>query len=72
MKTPTPEDARRCFRIRCRSKRGETMSREDSKFCTQMYKKFTEWYGAIEANIFNATVPFGSQAKHPTTLPDPE
>ena len=72
MKMPPDADARRCFRLRCQSKRGVNLAQEDSDFNHQMYKKFTAWYSATEANVFNATIPFGGGGKKPTTLPDPE
>jgi len=72
IKMPPLRHAARCFRLRCQSKRGSNLSMDDSNFVHQMYKKFPAWYSATEANVFNATIPFGGGGKQPTTLPDPE
>lgn len=61
---PSPEDARRCFELRKRSKRGEQPSQEDSRFLETMYKRHTDWYRSLDAQVFNETVPFGSHAKY--------
>ena len=71
-KTPNPVDARRCFRVRCRSKRGERLSSEDIEFVARMFDTYPDWYTALEVNVFNATVPYGSNVRRPTTIPDPE
>jgi hypothetical protein len=59
---PPPYEAEKCFAIRCRSKMGEYVSREDHVFCEQMWKKYPNWYKTTEKDIFNATIPFGSVA----------
>ena len=71
MKMPPERDAARCFKLRCQSKRSQSMSEDDSKFVHQMYKKFPAWYSATEANVFNATIPYGGGGRVTTTLPDP-
>lgn len=62
-KVPSFDDAERCFKIRCRSKRGEYTSPEDSDFCAKMYKKYPDWYGSINLRVWNETRPFGAPAR---------
>jgi len=62
---PTIEEEIRCMDIRKRSKRGglgDHVSQEEHEFCRDMVDKYEEWYGKTEPVIFNATVPFGSNA----------
>jgi len=63
MEKPPYDDARRCIRLRCKSKRGDELSREEYKFCADTCSKFDEWYAKTEAVIFNRTTPFGSRTK---------
>ena len=63
MKTPTHEDAETCISIRKRSKRGETLSREDRRFVDRMFRQFPEWYGTTEVRVFNETAPLGSNIR---------
>jgi len=65
MKEPDSVERERCMTLRCRSKRGEHLSDEDYAFCTEMWKKYQEWYKATEVDVFNRTVPFGSNVSKP-------
>ena len=60
---PSTEDQRRAIAIRMASKRGQYVSSEDMKFCTRLWKKYPDWYASTEADVFNATVPFGSNVR---------
>lgn len=51
------------FELRCRSKRGEYLSPEDRKLVDAAYKEDPDRYAELEGPVFNATVPFGSQAR---------
>ena len=57
-------DATRSITIRKRSKRGEYISPDDSKWNAKIYEKYPEWYKTSEAVVFNETVPFGSNVKY--------
>lgn len=63
MKEPTGDEKSRCLDLRKRSKKGEHLSPEDMKFCAKMFKQYEEWYAATEKNVFNETVPFGSNVR---------
>lgn len=63
MKEPTPADAARCLRLRKRSKLGHDNSADDQRFCRKMFREFPDWYSATQHEVFNDTVPFGSQAR---------
>lgn len=57
-------DAKRCIEIRKRSKKGQYISPEESRFCEKMCNMYPEWYFSLEEDIYNATVPFGSLARY--------
>ncbi len=63
MKEPTPDDAIRCLRIRKRTKRENDFSPDDMHFCEKMLIKYPEWYKKTEDEVFNDTVPFGSNVR---------
>jgi hypothetical protein len=63
MKTPTVDESKRCLQIRKRSKRGEYSSPEDHDFCGEMFKKYRDWYYKTEDEVFNNTVPVGSNIR---------
>lgn len=66
-RSPRLTDAqwRRVFELRCASKRGEVAlrSEEDLALVTAAFEEDRERYAAMEVDIFNATVPFGSSAR---------
>lgn len=51
------------FLIRCRSKRGQGISAVEQKLCTRAWKEDPDRYEDVEVEVFNATVPFGSNVK---------
>ena len=57
-KQPTPDDATRCFRLRCQSKNGIRLHPDDSKFCEEMFRKYPNWYRETEVQVFDATNPW--------------
>jgi hypothetical protein len=59
-KTLTEMDWEKVFRLRCRSKKGEELSREDYDFCVMAYKEDPKRYSAMDKEVFNATKPFGA------------
>jgi len=63
MKTPERDESKKCLQIRKRNKRGEYVSSEDIRFCEKMYNKYTDWYTKTEDEIFNDTVPAGSNVR---------
>jgi hypothetical protein len=64
MKEPEPNDARRCLKIRKRSKREGDFSADDMHFCDKILAKYPEWYANTEEEVFNDTVPYGSSVKY--------
>lgn len=51
----------RLFSLRCRSKRGEHLSKEDVEFLEHCWKKWPKEYEAMQREVFEATKPFGSK-----------
>jgi hypothetical protein len=64
MKTPDEDESKKCLQIRKRNKRGEYTNSLDIKYCEKMYKKYPEWYAITEEEVFNDTVPYGSDVKY--------
>ncbi len=61
----TEEEWQRVFKIRCRSKQGLQIAKEDQSLTDRAYESDQERYAAMEADVFDATVPFGSSARWP-------
>lgn len=59
----TDEEWRQVFAIRCRSKEGRPISKEERSLCDAAFKSDESRYGEMEADVFNATVPFGSNVR---------
>lgn len=59
----TDADWRKVFQIRCRSKRGEHTSPEDSALTNAAFKEDRKRYAEMEGDVFNETVPFGSTVR---------
>ena len=59
------------FNLRCRAKRGEHLSPEEHASCTAAWKADPGRYSATEANVFNATLPFGSTRRMKETRRSP-
>lgn len=55
----------RVFRIRCASKEGRGMSEDDRALITRAYEADPKRYASMNDDIFDATVPIGSNAKAP-------
>ena len=51
------------FRLRCRSKSGSHLSPEELDLCKAAMNEDPKRYSAMDADVFDATVPFGSGAK---------
>lgn len=51
------------FDVRCRSKRGERLTPEEQEFCRRAYEADPKRYAAMNADVFNETVPAGSTAR---------
>jgi hypothetical protein len=59
----TEAEWREVFRLRCRSKQGQTLSREEQRLVDAAWGDDEERYRAMEPDVFDATVPFGSAAR---------
>jgi hypothetical protein len=57
------DDWARVFSARCQSKQGRPISDEDRRLCDAAYKSDGKRYAALDRDVFNATVPFGSSAR---------
>ena len=62
IKIPSYNDAHKSLDIRKRSKRGIQISQEEQKFNYEIMRKYYAWAQATEAQVFNETIPFGSDA----------
>ena len=51
------------FDARCKSKRGEPVSAAERLLVEMAYASDAKRYAAMELDVFNATVPFGSAAR---------
>ncbi|KPK66762.1 MAG: hypothetical protein AMS21_01000 [Gemmatimonas sp. SG8_38_2] len=58
--TMSLEDRDRLFKLKCRSKSGGRLSKEEHAFCIKMQRQFKDEYRDIEREVFVATAPFGS------------
>jgi len=59
----TEEEWRRVFQLRCRSKQGQDIAKEDLALVDAAFRDDLERYSAMEVDVFNATVPFGSSVR---------
>ncbi len=59
----TEDEWREVFRLRCKSKRGDTLSQQELARVTRAYHEDPVRYAAEDDDVFNATVPFGSVAR---------
>lgn len=48
------------FELRCRSKRGESLSEEQRALVERAWRTDPKRYNAMEEDVFVATAPFGS------------
>ena len=51
------------FALRCRTKQGQRISDEERALVDRAYRTDEKRYAALEPEVFNATVPFGSSAR---------
>lgn len=63
MKRLTEEQWLEVFRQRCRSKRGEQLAPAERTLIDAAYRQDPDRYSEMEADVFNATVPFGSTTR---------
>ena len=57
-----PYDVRETlFKVRCRAKRGDPLSREDTALIEECFEKWPDDYEAMSREVFEATAPFGSR-----------
>jgi hypothetical protein len=59
----TDGEWRSVFRARCNSKKGGGLSEEDEKLCRRALRQDRKRYKAMEADVFDATLPAGSIVK---------
>lgn len=60
----TDVEWRKVFDLRCNSKRGSRLSEIDQALCERAYAEDPKRYGAMNADVFNETVPAGSNARY--------
>jgi hypothetical protein len=51
------------FKLRCRSKEGRELSKAERRLVDRAWKEDPKRYKETEADVFDATVPFGSTAR---------
>lgn len=59
----TEDDWRKVFEYRCRSKRGQRLFDDEKALVDAAYRQDRKRYAAMEPDVFDATVPFGSAAR---------
>lgn len=59
----TDDSRRKVFAIRCRSKQGQPVTPAELGMCGRAMREDPARYKTMEADVFDATVPFGSTAK---------
>lgn len=50
----------RVFQLRCRNKRGEYLSPDDTAFLRRAWEEDRRRYNALDKPVFEATKPFGA------------
>ncbi len=63
MKTPNEDESKKCLTIRKKNRCDEYVSPEDIRFCEKLYIKYTEWYEKTQDEVFNDTIPVGSNVR---------
>lgn len=62
-KTPlTDAEWRRLFTVRCKSKRGQAITDDESALIDRAFASDPKRYGNMDPDVFNETVPAGSTA----------
>lgn len=59
----TEDSWRKVFALRCRSKQGQTISPSELGLCARALREDPARYKAMNEDVFDATVPFGSDVK---------
>lgn len=59
----TENDWSNVFRLRCRTKQGQEISEADRALINAAYAEDPIRYKALEPDVFDATVPFGSNVR---------
>ncbi len=62
-KALTDEEWAQVFAARCQSKQGRPLSEKERALCDAAFESDKKRYAAMERDVFNATVPFGSTVK---------
>ena len=63
-KTLTDQDWLKVFEFRCRGKRGQRLFPDEQALVDKAYQEDRKRYAALEPDVFDATVPFGSFARY--------
>lgn len=56
-------DWAKVFRLRCYSKLGQKLTSVENALVDAAFKEDEDRYGDMERDVFNATVPFGSNVR---------
>lgn len=59
----TDDSWAKVFEIRCRSKRGESVTPQELALCSRAMREDQKRYKGMSSDVFDATVPFGSNVK---------
>lgn len=59
----TEADWSKVFTVRCKSKRGTTLTKEEQALVERAFRSDPKRYRGMEARVFNETVPVGSNAR---------
>jgi hypothetical protein len=59
----TEDEWSQVFKARCQSKQGRPISDAERTLVDAAYKSDRKRYSAMEKDVFNATVPFGSNVR---------
>lgn len=53
------------FRVRCKNKRGEQLNEQEQMLVERAWSSDRARYRNLDADVFDATVPFGSTVRYP-------
>lgn len=62
-RTLTEAEWARVFRIQCKTKQGQAVTDEDNELIKAAFSSDQKRYGDMADDVFNATVPFGSNVR---------
>ena len=54
------EDKKKTFKLKCKSKRGEQLTKKEAKYLQKMFAEYPNEYSDMESEVFQETKPFGS------------